>query len=67
MYPSSPKRKLKIKVQELRTIELEEWEGTLVERIFIDGRRTTAYILPQKDNEYLFTPDQLNLINNQIF
>lgn len=67
MYPSSPKRKLRIKVQELRTIELEEWEGTLVGRIFIDGRRTAAYILPQKDNEYLFTPDQLNSINNQTF
>jgi len=48
-------------------IELEEQEGTLVGRIFIEGRKTSAYIFPQENNKYLFTPEQLLLINNQIF
>lgn len=48
-------------------IILEEVESTLVGRIYIDGRKTSAYLIPLKDNEYLFTPEQLILINNQMF
>ncbi len=48
-------------------IELEEQEGTLVGRIFIEGRKTSAYIIPLEENKYLFTPEQLKLIDNQMF
>lgn len=49
------------------TIVLEEVESTLVGRIFVHGRKTSAYIIPIKENEYLFTTDQLKLTNHQMF
>jgi hypothetical protein len=49
------------------TIVLEEVELTLVGRIFVEGRKTAAYIVPLKGNEHLFTKEQLILINNQTF
>jgi hypothetical protein len=49
------------------SIVLEEVESTLVGRIFIQGRKTSAYIIPIKENEHLFTAEQLKLINQQMF
>lgn len=51
----------------MQTISLEEVDGMLVGRIYVDGRRTAAYIVPEKENENLFTKEQLLLINNQMF
>ena len=48
-------------------IKLEEWESTLVGRIYVEGRRTSAYVIPCDDNRDLFTPEQLLLIDNQMF
>jgi len=49
------------------TIRLEEVDFTLVGRIYVDGRKTTAYVVPLPENEDLFTNEQLELINNQTF
>jgi hypothetical protein len=49
------------------TIKLEEVEHTLVGRIYVDGRITTAYVVPLETNKHLFSQEQLNLINNQTF
>jgi hypothetical protein len=49
------------------TIVLEEVEGTLVGRIYVRETKTSAYIVPMKDNYRLFNTEQLTLINNQIF
>lgn len=46
---------------------LEEVEGILVGRIYNNGNKTSAFITPMKDNYHLFSVEQLNLINNQIF
>ncbi len=51
----------------MTTIILEEVDATLVGRIYVNNKKTSAYITPQKDNEYLFTKEQLELINNQMF
>jgi len=48
-------------------IILEEVEGSLVGRIYVGDIKTSAYIVPCQDNRYLFSSDQLNLINNQMF
>lgn len=49
------------------TIILEEVDGTLVGRIYVGETKTSVYITPMKDNYHLFSVEQLNLINNQIF
>ena len=49
------------------TIILEEIEFTLVGRVYIEDRKTSAYIVPLESNKYLFSAGQLNLINNQMF
>lgn len=46
---------------------LEEVEFTLVGRVYIEDRKTSAYIVPLESNKYLFSAAQLNLINNQMF
>ena len=48
-------------------VKLEEVESTLVGRIYVDGRKTSAYVIPCDDNRDLFTPEQLLLIDNQMF
>ncbi len=49
------------------TLVLEEVDGTLVGRIYVGETKTSAYITPMKDNYHLFSTEQLNLINSQIF
>ena len=49
------------------TIELEEVDFTLVGRVYNDGRKTNAYVVPMLENKHLFTLEQLELINNQTF
>ena len=51
----------------MNKIKLEEIESTLVGRIYIQDRRTSAYVVPMKGNEHLFSKEQLLLINNQMF
>ena len=51
----------------MQTITLEEVDGILVGRIYVDGKKTAAYIIPEKENEELFTEEQLILINNKLF
>lgn len=53
----------------MQTIILERVDeiGTLVGRIYKDGKRTSAYIVPQPDNRNLFTPKQLSEIDNELF
>lgn len=51
----------------MNKIVLEEVDFTLVGRIYVNNKKTSAYITPQKDNEHLFTTEQLELINNQMF
>ena len=51
----------------MNTIILEEVDFTLVGRIYVAGRKTTAYVVPMSENKYLFTQQQLELINNQTF
>lgn len=46
---------------------LEEVDGTLVGRIYVRETKTSAFITPMKDNYYLFSTEQLTLINNQLF
>ena len=48
-------------------IKLETVESSLVGRIYMNGRKTSAYVTPQPENEYLFSKEQLKLINNQTF
>jgi len=48
-------------------VVLEEVEFTLVGRVYIEDRKTSAYIVPLESNKYLFSAAQLNLINNQMF
>ena len=48
-------------------IKLEEVESSLVGRIYIQDRKTSAYIVPTKENEHLFSKEQLLLINQQMF
>ena len=48
-------------------IKLEEVESTLVGRIYVQDRKTSAYIVPTKENEHLFSKEQLKLIDNQTF
>lgn len=49
------------------TIVLEKIEGTLAGRIYKGKTKTSAYIIPLKENQHLFTQEQLELINNQMF
>lgn len=53
----------------MQTIILEKIDdiSTLVGRIYINGRRTSAYIVPQPENRNLFTPKQLSEIDNELF
>lgn len=51
----------------MREIILEEVENTLVGRIYMNGVKTSAYIVPTKDNRDLFNHEQLLLIDNQTF
>lgn len=46
---------------------LEEIDNELVGRVYVNGVKTSAYIIPCKDNYNLFSDDQLKLINNQTF
>lgn len=46
---------------------LEEVNGSIVGRVYIGDVKTSVYIVPNKENHYLFTEDQLYLINNQMF
>lgn len=39
-------------------------DNLLVGRVYVNGNRTSAYIVPSVENEYLFTSDQLNKIKN---
>jgi len=48
-------------------VVLEEVEFTLVGRVYIEDRKTSAYIVPLEGNRHLFSETQLNLINNQMF
>lgn len=48
-------------------VVLEEVDFTLVGRIYIKETKTSAYIIPLKENQHLFTKEQLELINNQMF
>lgn len=48
-------------------LELEEVEGTLVGRIFIRETKTSAYLIPLDENKHLFTKEQLELIDKQLF
>lgn len=48
-------------------ITLEEVEGAIVGRIYIDKVKTSAYIVPTKENYHMFSKQQLDLILNQIF
>lgn len=48
-------------------IELEEVESSLVGRIYIHDRKTSAYVVPMPENEHLFSKEQLLLINQQMF
>ena len=48
-------------------VVLEEVEFTLVGRVYIEDRKTSAYIVPLEGNKYLFSANQLNQINNQMF
>jgi len=49
------------------TIVLEQVDFSLVGRIYIKENKTSAYIIPLKENQHLFTKQQLELINNQMF
>jgi hypothetical protein len=49
------------------TIVLEEVDSILVGRIYIGETKTAAYIIPLDINEHLFSAEQLELINNQMF
>lgn len=51
----------------MKTIKLEEVESQLVGRIYVEDRKTSAYVIPLPDNKHLFTPEQLFKINNQKF
>ena len=51
----------------MNKIKLEEIESSLVGRIYIQDRKTSAYIVPMPENEHLFSKEQLKLINNQMF
>ena len=51
----------------MNKIKLEEVEEQLVGRIYIQDRKTSAYVVPMKENEYLFSKEQLLLINQQMF
>ena len=51
----------------MNKIKLEEVESSLVGRIYIEDRKTSAYVVPMKENEYLFSKEQLKLINQQMF
>jgi hypothetical protein len=48
-------------------IVLEEVEAQLVGRIYVSGRKTSAYLIPCQENFHLFSKEQIELINNQIF
>ena len=47
--------------------KLEEVDSELVGRIYIQDRKTSAYIVPMPENEHLFSKEQLLLINQQMF
>jgi hypothetical protein len=37
----------------------------VVGRVYVDGKKTSAYIVPSISNEYLFSDKQLNEIRNE--
>jgi len=49
------------------TLILEEIDGSLCGRIYLSGVKTTAYVVPQEDNKFLFTEEQLQRIDSQMF
>ena len=51
----------------MNKIKHEEVESSLVGRIYAEDRKTSAYIVPMKENEHLFSKEQLLLINQQMF
>ena len=51
----------------MNKINLEQVDEQLVGRIYIEDRKTSAYIVPMKENEHLFSKEQLLLINQQMF
>jgi hypothetical protein len=51
----------------LTRIVLEKIDERLCGRIYIGDTKTSAYIIPCDDNEHLFTKEQLDEINNEMF
>lgn len=50
----------------MQTVILERLDdsNTLVGRVYVDGRKTSAYIVPSPDNEYVFSPEQLKQLKH---
>ena len=50
----------------MQTVVLERLDdsNTLVGRVYVDGRKTSAYIVPSPDNEYVFSPEQLKQLRH---
>jgi hypothetical protein len=48
-------------------LEVNSDANALVGRVYVDGRKTSAYIVPSPDNRYLFTDKQLSEIDNELF
>jgi len=42
-------------------------EGFLIGRIFVNGRRSSAFVLYAEETSYLFSPEQVDELTNEIF
>ena len=51
----------------MQTYVLEKINYSIVGRIYVNGKKTSAYVIPGKLNHYLFTQGQLRIINNKKF
>ncbi len=51
----------------LTRIVLEKIDERLCGRIYIGDTITSAYIIPSDENQHLFTKEQLEEINNEMF
>lgn len=53
----------------MQTIVIERLDdsNTLVGRVYVDGRKTSAYIVPSPENEYVFSAEQLRQIKSDLF
>lgn len=51
----------------VQTIEIEKVDGMLVGRIYVSGRKTSAYIILSDENRHLFSPAQIKEIDEEIF